>query len=123
MNQHSTDHTGVRAALETYLRGHATGDPAFMRDAFLPTARIEGIREGRLTSWTLEEYCALFTGAPAIDEATRRRHVDQIDLSGTAASAKATLIHGDVTFTDYFVLLEVDGVWKIASKAYHAHRV
>lgn len=117
------NHHPVRAALETYLRGHATGDPAFMRDAFLPTARIEGLREGRLTSWTLEEYCALFTGTPAADEATRRRQIDAIDISGTAASAKATLVHGDVTFTDYFVLLEVDGVWKIASKAYHAHRV
>lgn len=117
------DLEGVRAALESYLRGHATGDPAWMRDAFLPTARIEGIREGRFTSWTLEEYCALFTGTPAADEATRRRQIDAIDISGTAASAKITLFHGAVTFTDYFVLLEVDGVWKIANKVYHAHRV
>lgn len=122
MNQHSADPTEVRAALESYLRGHATGDPEFMRNAFLPAARIEGIREGRFTSWTLEEYCALFPGTPAAGEATRRRQIDAIDRSGTSASAKATLFHGDVTFTDYFVLLEVDGVWKIASKVYHAHR-
>ena len=116
------DEAGVRIALESYLQGHATGDPAHMRNAFLPTAHIEGIREGGFTSWTLDEYCALFAGTPAADEAARQRHIDHIDVSGTAAYAKATLVHGSVTFTDYFVLLKVDGNWQIANKVYHAHR-
>ena len=116
------DHAGVRAALEHYLRGHATGDPTQMRLAFLPTAHIEGIREGKFTSWTLDEYCALFNGTPAADEATRQRRIDSIDITGTAAIVKATLIHGAVTFTDYFVLLKVDGTWKIANKVYHGQR-
>jgi hypothetical protein len=30
---------GVRAAIEQYFRGHATGSAAEMRKAFLPTAR------------------------------------------------------------------------------------
>jgi hypothetical protein len=116
------DYAGVRTALEHYLRGHATGDPAQMRQAFLPTAHVEGIREGKFVSWTLDEYCALFSGTPAADETTRQRHIDVIDVSGTAAYAKATLVHGAMTFTDYFVLLKVDGVWKIANKVYHAQR-
>lgn len=114
------DEAGVQATLEQYLQGHATGDPAWMRRAFLPTAHIEGIREGGFTSWSLDEYCRLFTGTPAADEATRQRRIDAIDIHGTAASAKATLIHGATTFTDYFVLLKVDGVWKIANKVYYA---
>jgi len=116
------DYAGVRIALEHYLQGHATGNTVHMRNAFLPTAHIEGLREGRFTSWTLDEYCTLFTGSPAVDEATRQRSIDTIDVSGTAAYAKATLIHGPVTFTDYFVLLRVDDSWKIANKVYHAHR-
>lgn len=117
---HDHNDAGVRAALGHYFQGHATGDATHMRQAFLPTAHIEGIREGVFTSWTLDEYCALFTGTPAADEATRRRTIDAIDISGTAASAKATLMHGAVTFTDYFVLLAVDGEWKIANKVYFA---
>ena len=38
----------------------------------------------------------------------------------TAASAKVTLVHGSVTFTDYFVLLKTEQGWKIANKAFHA---
>lgn len=116
------DEDGVRSTVESYLRGHATGDPMHMRRAFLPTARIEGIREGQFTSWTLDAYCDLFPGKPADDEALRKRHIDMIEVSGTAAIAKATLVHGEVTFTDYFILLKDDGDWKIANKVYHGQR-
>lgn len=109
---------GVRAAVDQYFRGHATGDGAEMRKAFLPTAHIEGLREGKFVSWTVEEYCSRFTGKPAADEAARRRSIDSVDFAGTAAMARATLVHGAVTFTDYFVLLKVDGDWKIANKVY-----
>jgi hypothetical protein len=116
----SREEDGVRAALMSYLTGHATGDPSRMRNAFLPTAHIEGIRDGKFVSWTLDEYCSLFNGKPAQDEASRQRTIDNIDVSGNAASARATLIHGSTTFTDYFVLLNVGGEWKIANKVYSA---
>ena len=118
----AADEAGVRTAITHYFQGHATGDASHMRKAFLPTAHIEGVREGRFTSWTVDEYCSRFTGKPAADEATRKRTIDAVDVNGTAAMARATLVHGQTTFTDYFVLLEVDGEWKIANKTYTAAR-
>jgi hypothetical protein len=109
----------IEAAIGSYFQGHATGDPAHFRKAFLPTAHIEGIRSGVFTSWTLDDYCALFNGTPARDEAKRKRKIELIDVSGNAAMAKATLDHGATVFTDYFVLLKVDGAWKIANKVYY----
>jgi hypothetical protein len=114
----SGDEEGVRAAVNVYLRGHATGNGEEMRKAFLPTAHIEGIRDGKFVSWTVDEYCSRFNGKPAADEATRKRTIDSVDVSGTSAMARATLVHGATTFTDYFVLLKVDGAWKIANKVY-----
>jgi hypothetical protein len=114
----TSDEQDVRAVVSQYFRGHATGDPAEMRKAFLPTAHIEGNREGKFVSWTAEEYCSRFSGKPAADEATRKRTIDRVDVSGTAAMASATLVHGQTTFTDYFVLLKVDNTWKIANKVY-----
>ena len=115
-----SDEAGVRAAINQYLRGHATGSPDEMRKAFLPTAHIEGIRDGKFVSWTVDEYVSRFNGKPAADEASRRRRIDSVHLSGTAAMAGATLVHGTTTFTDYFVLLKVNGEWKIANKVYMA---
>jgi hypothetical protein len=114
----TTDEQGVRAAIGQYFRGHATAQPDEMRKAFLPTAHIEGIRNGQFTSWTADEYAARFTGRPAADEASRKRTIDVVDVTGTSAMARATLVHGSTTFTDHFVLLKVEGAWKIANKVY-----
>jgi hypothetical protein len=112
------DDAAVRAVVDQYFKGHATGSGEEMRKAFLPTAHIEGNREGKFVSWTVDQYVGNFRGKPAADEASRKRTIDSVDVSGTAAMAKATLVHGATTFTDYFVLLKVDGEWKIANKVY-----
>jgi hypothetical protein len=114
----NTEEQGVRAAINQYFKGHATGNAEEMRKAFLPTAHIEGIRQGVFTSWTVDQYVANFRGTPAADEASRKRTIDSVSISGTAAMAKATLVHGATTFTDFFVLMKVDGTWKIANKVY-----
>lgn len=105
--------------LRDYVAGHATGDPAHHRRAFLPTAHVEGLREGRFTSWRLEEFCALFTGSPAANESRRRRRLDHVAVHGTVATATMTLRHGPDTFTDVFLLVRTDTGWRIANKAYH----
>lgn len=112
----------ARKPLEAYLQGHATGDAAHMRRAFLPTAHVEGMRDGKFVSRTLEEYLAGFNGKPAEDEAQRRRRIDTIDISGNAAMARVTLDYPATVLTDYFVLLKVDGEWKIANKVWTAQK-
>jgi hypothetical protein len=114
----ANEEAGVRAAVNQYFRGHATAQRDTMAAAFLSTAHIEGIRNGVFTSWTVAEYAGRFTGTPAADEATRKRTIDRVDISGTAAMVSATLVHGATTFTDYFVLLKNNGQWKIANKVY-----
>ncbi|WP_093710915.1 nuclear transport factor 2 family protein [Streptomyces sp. 2131.1] len=111
----------VLEPLRAYIRGHATGDPTHFRDAFLPSAHIEGIRDGAFVSWPLDEYCSLFSGQPAPDEPTRARRLDALDVHGTVATATMTLSHGPDTFTDIFLLVHADGSWRIANKAYHRH--
>ncbi|MET9862575.1 nuclear transport factor 2 family protein [Streptomyces smyrnaeus] len=111
----------VLEPLRAYIRGHATGDPTHFRNAFLPTAHIEGIRDGAFVSWPLDEYCTLFQGQPAPDEPTRSRRIDAIDVHGTVATATMTLLHGPDAFTDIFLLVRIDDSWRIANKAYHRH--
>jgi hypothetical protein len=120
--QQQDDDAQIREVIGVYFRGHATANADTMRAAFLPTAHIEGIRNGVFTSWTVDQYVAGFRNTPAPDEAARVRTIDLVDRSGNAAMAKATLKHGATVFTDYFVLLKVNGRWAIANKVYHAQR-
>jgi hypothetical protein len=118
----SPDLTRVLQPLHSYLAGHATGDPRHFHEAFLPTAHIEGVADGSAISMDLEDFCGRFEGVPAPDEAERTRTVDQVSVHGTVASAVVTLHHGEVSFTDMFVLLELTpGTWRIAHKVYHRH--
>lgn len=114
------EEAAVRQPLELYLCGHAEDNAAHMRAAFLPTARLESVREGPVTSWDLDFYCQRFQNRPAPDESTRRRSIDWLDITGSSAMAKLTLVHGSVTFTDYLVLLKTTQGWKIAHKTFHA---
>jgi hypothetical protein len=118
----SDDDAKIRQVIGVYFRGHALANPDTMRAAFLPTAHIEGMRNGVFTSWTVEQYVAGFRGTPAADEASRTRVIDVVDRVGTAAMVKATLKHGATTFTDYFVLLKSGDAWLIANKVYHGQR-
>jgi 3-hydroxyisobutyrate dehydrogenase len=108
----------IHVPLQAYFQGHATGEAAWMREAFSPFARIVGIREGKPASLTLDEFCGLFGGSPAEDEATRRRTIDSIESAGNVGCARLTLVHGPITFSDWMLLLEIGGAWKIVSKVY-----
>ncbi len=120
--QPSSEETVVRAAIENYFRGHATGVGAHFRLVFHPESKLFWIRDGQLAQRTSEEYIAAARGTPAPDEAQRKRRIDFIDITGDAAVAKLTLQYPDVTLTDYMSLLKIGGEWKIVNKIFHADR-
>jgi len=110
----------VKIPLNNYLQAHATGKAEFVRKAFHPDAKLFWYRDGKMMTRTAEEFASGFTGAPAADEAQRKRNIDTIDISGNAAIAKITLDYPTVTFTDYMSLLKIDGEWKIVNKTFYA---
>jgi hypothetical protein len=113
------EEAGIRAALEHYLQGHATGDGAHMRVAFHPVAHLFWAAADTLAQRTSEAYAAGFRGRPEPDEAQRHRRIVSIDRTGNAAMAKIELDYPTVRFTDYMSLLKVNGEWKIVNKIFH----
>ena len=109
------DEAAVRAAVQHYLDGHATGDGAHMRIAFHPEAKLFFIRNGAFTQRTSEDYIAGFSGQPASDEAQRRRRIDDVDVTGTAAVARVVLDYPNALFTDYLSLLKIGDEWKVVN--------
>jgi hypothetical protein len=121
--QGNKDEAAARMPLEAYFKGHATGDGAFMRQAFHPDAKIcSNNPAGQLVCLTAEEFASRFTGKPPADEAQRKRTIEHIDVMGDAAYAKLILDYPAVKFTDYMTLMKVNGEWKIMNKVYFAER-
>lgn len=115
-----SEEAAVRAAIEHYFQGHATGQGDHFRKVFHPDAKLFFIRDGKLTQWTSEEYISRASGKPAADEAQRKRRIDSVDVVGNAAFVKLTLDYPTVVFTDYMSMLKIDGQWKIVNKTFHA---
>ena len=114
------DEVAVRATLEHYIQGHATGDGAHMRLAFNTAARLFWSSADTLATRTAEEYIARMPGKPAPDEASgvRKRRIESIDITGNAAIGKIVLDYPDAHIVDYMSLLKTNGEWKIINKIF-----
>ena len=72
MSAPTPDEVAVRAALDHYIQGHATGDGAHMRLAFNPAARLFWSSADTLATRSADEYIARMPGKPAADRGDRR---------------------------------------------------
>ena len=116
----SADKDAVRVPLENYIKGHATGDGEYMRKAFHTEGNLIFVREGNFTTRSFAEYISGFSGKPAADEASRKRSIESVDVSGNAAVAKIILDYPATRFVDYMSLLKINGEWKIVTKIFYA---
>ena len=116
----SAEEAAVRAALEHYFRGHATGQGEHFRKVFHTDSKLYAIREGKFWTITSEQYISRAPGTAPADEAKRKRTIESVDITGDAAIAKVVLDYPQVKFTDYMSLLKVDGTWMIVNKTFHA---
>ena len=116
----TADEAAVRATLEHYIQGHATGQAAHMRLAFHPAARLYWSSADTLATRTSDEYIARMPGKPAADEATgtRKRRIERIDVTGNAAIGTIVLDYPDAYIVDYMSLLKTKGEWKIINKIF-----
>jgi hypothetical protein len=120
MSAPTADEAAVRATLEHYIQGHATGDGAHMRIAFHPAARLFWSSADTLATRTSEEYVARMPGKPAADEGSglRKRRIESVDVTGNAAIGKIVLDYPDAYIVDYMSLLKTNGQWKIINKIF-----
>jgi hypothetical protein len=114
------ENAAARVPLENYLKGHATGNPEFMRKAFHTEGKLIFVRDGKYTTRTFEEYIGGMNGKAAEDEAKRKRWIESLEISGNAGVGKIILDYPTLKFVDYMTLLKIDGEWKIVNKSFHA---
>jgi hypothetical protein len=116
------EEAAIRAAVQFYLDGHATGDAEIMARAFHLSARLQFIRNGQVGIRSLDAYLGGMSGQPAADEDQRTRRITMVDYEGTVAVARVELDYPSALFTDYMQLLKVGDEWKIVNKIYHIDR-
>jgi len=116
----SADEAAVRQAVNHYLLAHATGSGEHIRSVFHPELKMFFARDGQIMFRPGPEYIAGFSGKPAADEPQRKRWIESVDVTGTAAVAKVVLDYPNARLTDYFALVKAGGEWKIVNKIFHS---
>ena len=107
----------ISATLTDYIEGTANGDPDRVKKAFHPDFNLYTItEENKLKVRSGEEY---ISNIKLGEKANRIGRIVSIDYEKDAAIAKAEIIIPNWRiFTDYFLLLKVEGNWKIVHKSY-----
>jgi hypothetical protein len=119
----SRDESAIREVVGKYFEAGITGSPELIREAFLPTARIEGLRGGRLGTWSFDEYIRFFNGTPASGADQVERTIIRVLTHGDSATVQLRLRFSPAQALDEQLLLfRIDGLWKIAYKSYTPSR-
>lgn len=112
-------HKAITAALQQYIDAARSGSGRLMQSAFTEEAHISGSYGGKPVMWTRQEFCELIDNKPATDLEARPVSIEHM---GGAAMARVEALNWRGTrYTDFFVLIQRDGAWRISSKVFCAH--
>ncbi len=118
--QAQSDDEGIRASLNNYLEGGATGDTARLNRAFHPLANLRSLsKEGKVTEMTVKKFIG---GVPA-GGAKWNAKIVSYSYSGTAATAVTEEGFAAFKYIDFLNLLKINGEWKIVSRVFYRGEV
>lgn len=110
----ATPHDDIHAVVQKYLDGTAQGKPELVAEAFLPSLEIQWLGEGdTLRRRPGPEYIERIEVGKAVP---REGRVVSIDATDKSAMVKVEIEWNDRRYTDYMLLLKVEGDWRIANK-------
>ncbi len=110
----------IKQTIQHYIDGAIAGSGDKMKPAFHANSSVHGYIGEDLFSAPIQ---ALFDWNDENGPATElQANITNIDIVDTVATARLELDNWTGNkFTDLFVLLKVDGKWKIMSKVFHTH--
>lgn len=113
------EYKAVEAAAMKFVKSVAEGNSSCARELFIDEAVLFGNLDGRLEHGSIEQfYKNVDTVAAGADFKAR---VDVVDVEETLAVVRVLEEKwgGSIDFTDYLLLMKIDGEWRCVAKAYN----
>lgn len=119
----------MRASIETYkaveeaamkfVKSVAEGNSAHARELFVDEAVLFGYLDGKLEHGPIEQFYRNVDTVGAGDDFKAR--IDIVSVEETVAVVRVLEEGwgGRIDFTDYLLLLKIDGQWRCVAKAYN----
>jgi len=107
----------IAKTLADYFEGTANGEPERIKSAFHKDLKLYHVENDSLVAWSGKKYISHFKQGK---KSNRIGKIISIDFENDAGIAKVEVDIPDLKriYTDYFLLLKIEGKWKIVHKAF-----
>ncbi len=119
MREKIEEYKAVEEAAQKFVKSVAEGNSAYARTLFVDEAVLFGYLDGKLEHGSIEQFYHNVDTVGA--GADFRARVDVLALEETVAVVRVLEEKwgGRIDFTDYLLMLKMDGEWKCVAKAYN----
>ncbi len=113
------EYQAVEEAAMKFVKSVAEGSSKYARELFTDEAVLFGYLDGRLEHGSIEQFYKNVDTVQAGPEF--RARVDVVDVEETLAVVRVLEEGwgGRIDFTDYLLLMKINGEWKCVAKAYN----
>ena len=113
------EYKSVEAAAMKFVKSVAEGNSSYAKELFIDEAVLFGYLDGKLEHGNIEHFYHNVDTVSAGDAFKAR--IDIVDIEETLAVVRVLEEKwgGRIDFTDYLLLMKINGEWKCVAKAYN----
>ncbi len=113
------EYAAVEAAAEKFVKSVAEGNSKYAKELFIDEAVLFGYLDGRLEHGSIEQFYRNVDTVGGGDNFKARIDVVAVEETLAVVRVLEEGWGGRIDFTDYLLLLKIDGEWKCVAKAYN----
>lgn len=113
------EYRAVEEAAMKFVRSVAEGNSSYAKELFTDDAVLFGFLDGKMEHGSIQQF---YHNVDTVSGGNSfKARVDVVDIEETLAVVRVLEEGwgGRIDFTDYLLLLKVDGEWKCVAKAYN----
>ena len=121
MRNEIKEYEAVAKAAENFVRSVAEGNSSYAKQLFTDDAVLFGILDGVLEHGSIEQFYHNVDTVGAGEDFKARIDVRAVEETVAVVRVLEEKWGGRIDFTDYLLLLKLNGEWKCVAKAYNQH--
>lgn len=113
------EYRAVEEAAMKFVKSVAEGDSRYAKELFVDDSVLFGYLDGKPEHGSIEQF---YKNVDTVDAGKDfRARIDIVDIEETLAVVRVLEEKwgGRIDFTDYLLLMKIDGKWKCVAKAYN----
>lgn len=114
-----SEYRAVEQAAEKFVKSVAEGDSRYAKELFVDEAVLFGYLDGELEHGSIEQFYKNVDTVAAGKEFKARIDVVAVEENLAVVRVLEEKWGGRIDFTDFLLMLKIDGEWRCVAKAYN----